>query len=292
MNSLRAFVLDQLAQDAAFHEQAAADAESWSHYANGYKDFSEEDPNSSWTLYAVYFSPEIAIGYGEQLEEVALLSAAGDEDAADADNLALPGVADPYRAALLADMSAPDSPSADREPMWRLWMLWRIRELEDTPDAVYDTAVAAISEELVVHVDTDVPTASLHAPGSQRLLDAVRSFGDVATDMELDEDWLARLTEVRAYEDSLRAAPVVTMVDEAFDELLAAQDALLAEITDLVEEKGEDAEEEVAALISTHFDEAEKIALPAMRMLDDPEEYEQMRVDEVRATAPSGADES
>lgn len=287
--SLRSFVLDRLDQSIAFHRIAAQNAASWSQFGNGYKNFYEKDLDSSWTILAAYFSVDIAVGYGEQLNDVSGLLAETIDGDTVYEDMVLPAIGEPYRTALLDGIPPASAPASERDTMWRLWMLWRIRELEKTPDAEYDSALAAISEEFVVRVDSDVPVASLHYPGSQRLIDALALFTFVLTSSELDDDWLTRLAEVREYEDALRADPTVVVITDAFDDLLASQDELIVEITELVNAQGAEAASRVRELIAEHVDEGQDVVLSALHTLDAADSYEQMLTDAIKATAPAAS---
>ncbi len=283
--SVRAFVLDWLADDIAHHERAVEATGSWSQFGLGYKDF-YDDTDSSWMLYAAYFLDEdVSPGFGEQLVEVAegfAASLAGDGDGTSP----LPAIGDPYRAALIDGYVAPESDEADKSDVpWRLWMLWRIRELEDTPDDAYDEARAAVAEELNVRVDVDIPVAKDRRPGVNRLLVDLDTFSKVAVNLtELDESWLQELTEARAYGDDLRQEPMIAEIAAPYDKVLALQEDVIAKVTPIVEAEGQSGHDEVADLVTQYQDDAEEVALPAVRAID--HDLEQIVTTAVEATAP------
>ncbi len=286
--SVAAFAVDWFEEELDFDQRALEQIEASTVFPNGYKDFWNFGNLNEVLRTPEAYGDELRIGYAAQALELAeLLSERITDTSAEAEPLELPGLAEPYRQALIEGYRPWGDAEADQEfTTARLWMLWRIRELEKTPDEAYTAARTALLEELNRGLAED-ETGDFR-PGATRLLDLIARYSD-QYDLLFDVDryWLDGLAEVLDYGHMLREDPMTSEVADAFDEVLALYEELNGKLEKAATGDPDDAYSTASDLGEEYADRIVDAATPVLEVLDDDAQYEALLAERLAATAPS-----
>lgn len=289
--SFLAFNQDLFSEEKAYDEQIIADLPSYTQFTNAYLDFAAV-VSSGFPVVGPYIDAEVmTTGYAGLAEEYA---GALRETIATGEPAALPSIAGPYRAQLIDGFVPVGSEnSGARSAQIRLWMLWRIRELEKTPDAAYEKARTMLFEELNRLAAGTEPSTVDPRAGSARLLDAISRFGQSLTgvgSIEHGDAWIAELEEVYRYAQALREGPMIEEVAQGYDDVLAQQRKCIDELEVLIASDADDIDSQIYDMADTVADDLQEAALPAMRYLDDDEEFSKDLAALIEATSPSASE--
>lgn len=295
--SIGAFIVDWLLEEKAFQEDWVEEVGSWATLGGQYDVFwNFGNVNATFTAPAEY-AAELRTAFVTQVAEIAAGFSTSTDPSADSNaSPKLPAIGDPYRQVLLdgylpwGDPAQNSAYTADR-----LWLLWHIRELEETPDAAYAAARAALMEELNRHVE-EGQTIDFR-PGSGRLLTLIEAndtkllFGaDVTTNNEA----LAAAEELLGFGEVLRSYPMTPEVSASFDAVLDLYTELTERMAAAIE-GNPDEFDQWFALDELYVEYEQKIldeALSSLEALEDDAQAKALTAAAIESTAPGAASPS
>ncbi|MGW8482901.1 hypothetical protein ACWGJP_07160 [Microbacterium sp. NPDC055903] len=289
--SAGAFIIDWLEEESDFLDLATEHTTAWTY------GFAFDGLWGHEFLNEVFYTPvdhaaALRPAFARQTADIA--AALSDAIAGEGADPSFPDPGDPYRQLLLEGyLPWGDAAEGEVHTESRLWMLWRIRELEDTPDAAYSTARAALLEELN-RAREDGAVLDFR-PGASRLLTVIteytQTFEAGFSDVE-NEVTIIRLGELLDFAEALRELPMLEVVAADFDALIEVMSEANDEFATVVEAH-EDPFDAYDALDDLAAEYAERIygaAETSLSVLDDDAATEQLIADAITATAPAATD--
>lgn len=282
--SVNAFILDWLAEEVAFQDDAIEQIGGWSTVAAPYGSFwNYGNLNGVFTAPAEY-AAQLRPAFVEQATELAAAIAQG-ADTSSAPQL--PALGDPYRQALLGGYLPWGDPAQSQDyTADRLWMVWRIQELDDVAEGPYLAARAAVFEEFNRSVEED--QAIDFRPGSGRLLAFIEEQSKwLSSDLDVEgyREMFAALQDVQGYGEALGRYPMTPEVAADFEAVLGLSAQLISSIEEVME-RGTNAYSAISGLVIDYLRDVEAAASGSLGALDDDAQAEQLLATAIENTAP------